>query len=54
MSVVAFPGQPNPVPDATCAMTAAAVDRFVDSITAATIRVGYAETLTRLTAVVGP
>ncbi|MFB9675713.1 tyrosine-type recombinase/integrase [Streptosporangium vulgare] len=51
MSVVTFPGQPDP---ATGATTAAAVERFLDSINAATTRVGYAETLARLSAVTGP
>ncbi|MFI7535080.1 tyrosine-type recombinase/integrase [Streptosporangium sp. NPDC049376] len=51
MPVVLFPGQPGPVPGTT---TALAAERFVDSITTATTRAGYAETLTRLTAVTGP
>ncbi|MFI6744255.1 hypothetical protein ACIBI9_66335 [Nonomuraea sp. NPDC050451] len=43
MSVVAFPSQPDPAP----------VDRFLDSLTAATTRAGYAETLKRLLPVTG-
>ncbi|MGP3918589.1 hypothetical protein [Nonomuraea sp. 10N515B] len=39
MSVVAFLGQADP---ATGATTAVAVERFPDSITAASTRVGYA------------
>jgi hypothetical protein len=59
MSVVAFPGQPDFVPGpATGAMTGmttmVAVERFVDSVTAATTRVGYAESLTRVTAEADP
>ncbi|GAA3515407.1 integrase [Streptosporangium album] len=58
MSVVAFPGQPDPAPTAVGATsgmtTMAAVERFLASITAATTRAGYAETLARLTAVTGP
>ncbi|NUS44654.1 MAG: site-specific integrase, partial [Mycobacteriaceae bacterium] len=49
LSVVAFPSQPDPAPAGPT--TAAAVDRFLDSITAATTRAGYAETLRRLLAV---
>ncbi|MFI9597718.1 tyrosine-type recombinase/integrase [Nonomuraea sp. NPDC052265] len=51
MSVVAFLGQPDPAPVGPT--TATAVDRFLDSITAATTRAGYAETLRRLLAVTG-
>ncbi|MFI7643783.1 tyrosine-type recombinase/integrase [Nonomuraea sp. NPDC049400] len=52
MSAVAFPSQPDPaVPGQR---TAAAVERFLDSITAATTRAGYAQTLTRLITVIGP
>ncbi|WP_031171394.1 tyrosine-type recombinase/integrase [Streptosporangium roseum] len=58
MSVVAFPCQPDPAPTAVGATsgmtTMAAVERFLASITAATTRAGYAETLARLTAVTGP
>ncbi|MGP4102899.1 tyrosine-type recombinase/integrase [Nonomuraea sp. KM90] len=59
MSVVAFPGQSDSVPDsatgATTGMTTmVAVERFLDSLTAVTTRVGYAETLARLTAATGP
>ncbi|WP_084464305.1 tyrosine-type recombinase/integrase [Microtetraspora fusca] len=53
MSVVAFPCQPSQPDPATDPTTAAAVERFLDSLTSATTRVGYAETLARLTAVVG-
>ncbi|MFI7537870.1 tyrosine-type recombinase/integrase [Streptosporangium sp. NPDC049376] len=52
MSVVAFPGRPDPAPVGPT--TAAAVDRFLDSLTAATTRAGYAETLKHLLAVTGP
>ncbi|MGN9847049.1 tyrosine-type recombinase/integrase [Nonomuraea sp. H19] len=52
MSVVAFPGQPDTAPVGPT--TATAVDRFLDSITAATTRTGYAETLRRLLAITGP
>ncbi|SDM61144.1 hypothetical protein [Nonomuraea jiangxiensis] len=52
MSVVSFPGQPDPAPIGPT--TAIAVDRFLDSITAATTRAGYAESLTRLLAVARP
>ncbi|MFG1965375.1 site-specific integrase [Nonomuraea sp. NPDC049028] len=52
MSIVAFPGQPDL---ATASVTVtAAVERFLDSLAAATTRAGYAETLTRLTAATGP
>ncbi|MBB5782024.1 tyrosine-type recombinase/integrase [Nonomuraea jabiensis] len=51
MSVVAFPGQPDPAPVGPT--TATAVDGFLDSLTAATTRAGYAETLRRLLAVTG-
>ncbi|MFC3985204.1 tyrosine-type recombinase/integrase [Streptosporangium jomthongense] len=44
--MVAFPGQSDPAPVGPT--TATAVDRFLDSITAATTRAGYAETLRRL------
>ncbi|MGJ6969555.1 tyrosine-type recombinase/integrase [Streptosporangium sp. G11] len=56
MSVVAFPSQPDPTsfPGTAGSTTAAAVERFLESRTAATTRAGYAETLTRLTAVIGP
>ncbi|MEV0200082.1 site-specific integrase [Nonomuraea sp. NPDC050691] len=55
MSVVSFPGPPNPAagPPPASPMTAA-VERFLASVQAATTRVGYAETLARLTAVTGP
>jgi integrase/recombinase XerC len=53
MPVVSFPSQPDPV-GAIGATIASAVERFLDSITAATTRAGYAETLTRLTSVAGP
>ncbi|MGJ6969701.1 tyrosine-type recombinase/integrase [Streptosporangium sp. G11] len=54
MSVVAFPGRPDPVTSATTGTTTmAAVERFLDSITVATTRAGYAETLARLTTVTG-
>lgn len=55
MPVVAFPSQPNPAtsPNTAGPMTATAVERFLDSIAAATTRVGYAETLTRLITVTG-
>ncbi|MFI6742721.1 tyrosine-type recombinase/integrase [Nonomuraea sp. NPDC050451] len=52
MSVVAFPGPPTD--PATGSTVAAAVDRFLESLTAATTRTGYAETLARLTTVAGP
>ncbi|WP_162794612.1 hypothetical protein [Nonomuraea lactucae] len=42
MPVVAFPSPPDP----TGSTTAAAVERFLESRTAATTRAGYAETLT--------
>lgn len=48
MSVVAFPASPGPVAVAT------AIDRFLDSLQAATTRAGYAETLARLVEVTGP
>ncbi|WP_214104042.1 tyrosine-type recombinase/integrase [Acrocarpospora catenulata] len=56
MSVVAFPGQPDSVPDVAGATitVAVAVERFLDSITTATTRASYAETLARLTAMAGP
>ncbi|MEU4409070.1 hypothetical protein AB0F88_31535 [Streptosporangium sp. NPDC023963] len=56
MSVVAFPSQPDSAttPGTAGPTTAAAVERFLDSLTAATTRAGYTETLTRLTAVTGP
>ncbi|GII94367.1 tyrosine-type recombinase/integrase [Sinosporangium siamense] len=55
MSVVAFPGQPGSVPDPATGMTTmVAVERFLDSLATVTTRVGYAETLARLTAVAGP
>ncbi|AWS43688.1 hypothetical protein [Streptosporangium sp. 'caverna'] len=50
MPVVAFPSPPDP----TGSTTAAAVERFLESRTAATTRTGYAETLTHLTAITGP
>jgi len=50
VSVVAFPSSPDP----TGSTTAAAVERFLESRTAATTRVGYAETLTHLTAITSP
>ncbi|MEV1178219.1 hypothetical protein [Nonomuraea sp. NPDC049784] len=50
MSVVAFPS-PR---DLTGSTIAAAVERFLESRTAATTRAGYAETLTHLTAIIGP
>jgi hypothetical protein len=43
VSVVAFPGQPDPATGATTGMTTmAAVERFLDSITVATTRAGQA------------
>ncbi|MEU7855313.1 tyrosine-type recombinase/integrase [Nonomuraea sp. NPDC049141] len=55
MSVVAFPSQPGPAADATTAAgIESAAGRFLDSITTATTRAGYTETLARLTAVTGP
>ncbi|MFI9561037.1 site-specific integrase [Nonomuraea endophytica] len=48
MSVVVFPSPPAPGP-ADGPTIAAAVERFLDSLTTATTRVGYAETLARLT-----
>ncbi|MEU5869197.1 hypothetical protein ABZ815_49090 [Nonomuraea sp. NPDC047529] len=59
MSVVTFPGQPDSVPDSaigstTVMTTMVAVERFLDSLTTVTTRVGHAETLARLTAVAGP
>ncbi|RSN02947.1 plasmid multimer resolution protein pmrA [Nonomuraea sp. WAC 01424] len=52
MSIVAFPSQPDP---ATADVTVTtAVERFLESLAAATTRAGYAETLTRLTAATGP
>ncbi|MFI6296563.1 tyrosine-type recombinase/integrase [Nonomuraea sp. NPDC050790] len=55
MSVVALPAQPDPAIGATTpAVTGPAVERFLDSITASTTRVSYAETLARLTSVTGP
>jgi site-specific recombinase XerD len=55
-SVVAFPGPPtDPATGSPVGSTvAAAVDRFLESRTAATTRTGYAETLARLTTVAGP
>ncbi len=47
MPVVAFPGPPGR-PDIT-----SAVDRYLDSIQAATTRASYAETLARLADVAG-
>ncbi|WP_327581927.1 hypothetical protein OHA25_39025 [Nonomuraea sp. NBC_00507] len=52
-------GRPGSVPDSASGATSAAgvgpaVERFLDSITAATTRTGYAEALTRLTIVTGP
>ncbi|SDL28762.1 RNA polymerase subunit sigma-70 [Nonomuraea jiangxiensis] len=41
-------------PGAAAPTTGAAVVRFLDSVTAATTRAGYAETLARLTTVAGP
>ncbi|MGW5160925.1 hypothetical protein ACWEPN_36125 [Nonomuraea wenchangensis] len=55
MSVVAFPGPPTPPADpATGSPIAATVECFLESLQAATTRVGYAQTLARLTAVAGP
>ncbi|MEU7835647.1 MULTISPECIES: site-specific integrase [unclassified Nonomuraea] len=53
MSVVAFPGPPTP-PTGPATGSTAAVERFLESITAATTRAGYAQTLARLTTVAGP
>ncbi|WP_308168100.1 tyrosine-type recombinase/integrase [Nonomuraea sp. NEAU-A123] len=55
MSVVSFPGPPAPAagPSPASSMTAA-VERFLESVRAATTRAGYAETLARLTVVAGP
>jgi hypothetical protein len=52
VSIVAFPGPDTGATDGI--PTAVAVERFLDSITVATTRAGYAETLARLTAVTGP
>jgi hypothetical protein len=51
VSVVAFPIPPDPASSTTGsatvgATTAAAIERFLESRTAATTRAGYAETLT--------
>ncbi|MEV5497955.1 site-specific integrase [Nonomuraea fuscirosea] len=56
MSVVAFPAQPDPtpLPGTAGSTTAAAIERFLESRTAATTRAGYAETLTHLAAITGP
>ncbi|TQS29402.1 hypothetical protein FLW16_10460 [Microbispora sp. KK1-11] len=58
MSVVAFPAHPTPPADpatgpATGSPIAAAVERFLESMQAATTRTSYTETLARLTAVAG-
>ncbi len=45
LSVVSFPGRPGP--SGVCTL-AAAVDRYLDSIPAATTRAGYDDTLPRL------
>ncbi|MEU0480836.1 hypothetical protein ABZ260_16805 [Streptosporangium sp. NPDC006013] len=50
MSVVSFPGPPTPA----ASPITAAVERFLESVQAATTRTGYAETFARLTAVTGP
>ncbi|MGN9846497.1 site-specific integrase [Nonomuraea sp. H19] len=54
VSVVAFPGQPDPAPHATRTTITVAVERFLGSRTAATTCTRYAETLARLTAITGP
>ena len=53
MAVIAFPGPTGPAA-ADLSTVAAAVDRFTDSITVATTRAGYAETLARLVERTGP
>jgi integrase len=52
VSAVAFPGPSDPVADRST--VAGAVDRFLDSLQAATTRVGYADTLARLIPVSEP
>ncbi|MEQ4723706.1 site-specific integrase [Nonomuraea sp. B19D2] len=56
MPVVAFPGTPGPAGERADrrASVAGAVEAFLDSLGAATTRIGYARTLARLTATAGP
>ncbi|GAA2440616.1 hypothetical protein GCM10010191_65660 [Actinomadura vinacea] len=55
MPVVAFPGSSGPAsPSGDSATVAGAVEKFIDSLQAATTRAGYAAPLARLVDVTGP